>query len=121
MRVIAGSAKGTRLQVARAAGLRPTGDRQRETLFNVIRDRVEGVSVLDLFAGSGAGGLEALSRGAGAGVRGEADARAARRANTGPVHCSWPAASTICVERPARALHAILRSGCGCGSRPILA
>lgn len=78
MRVIAGSAKGTRLQVARAAGLRPTGDRQRETLFNVIRDRVEGVSVLDLFAGSGALGLEALSRGADACVFVDHDRRAAR-------------------------------------------
>jgi len=64
VRIIAGSAKGTRLQVAKNAELRPTGDRQRETLFNVIRDHIEGATLLDLFAGTGALGLEALSRGA---------------------------------------------------------
>ena len=88
MRIIAGSAKGTRLEVARGAELRPTGDRQRETLFNVIRDRVEGASVLDLFAGSGALGLEALSRGADACVFVERDRRTARtlRANLERCH-----------------------------------
>ncbi len=78
MRIIAGSAKGTRLEVAGNSELRPTGDRQRETLFNVIRDHIEGATVLDLFAGSGALGLEALSRGADACVFVERDRGAAR-------------------------------------------
>ena len=87
MRIIAGSAKGTRLEVAPVPGLRPTGDRQRETLFNVIRDRVDGVSVLDLFAGSGALGLEALSRGADACVFVEHDRRTARTLRSNLERC----------------------------------
>ncbi len=78
MRIIAGSAKGTRLQVAKGAELRPTGDRQRETLFNVIRDRIEDATLLDLFAGTGALGLEALSRGAATCVFVESDRGTAR-------------------------------------------
>jgi len=83
VRIIAGSAKGTRLQVAKNAELRPTGDRQRETLFNVIRDDIEGATLLDLFAGTGALGLEALSRGAATCVFVERERRTVRtlRAN----------------------------------------
>jgi 16S rRNA (guanine966-N2)-methyltransferase len=63
MRVIAGSAKGTRL--ARApAGVRPVSDRVREGLFSSLAGRVPGSQVLDLYAGTGALGIEALSRGA---------------------------------------------------------
>jgi 16S rRNA (guanine966-N2)-methyltransferase len=63
MRVIAGSAKGTRL--ARApAGVRPVSDRVREGLFSSLGARLEGARVLDLYAGTGAVGIEALSRGA---------------------------------------------------------
>jgi len=87
VRIIAGSAKGTRLEVARGAELRPTGDRQRETLFNVISDRIEGASVLDLFAGSGALGLEALSRGADACVFVERDRRTARTIRSNLERC----------------------------------
>ena len=54
MRIIAGTARGRRLEVADRPGLRPTGDRQRETLFNVIAPRVPAAAVLDLFAGTGA-------------------------------------------------------------------
>jgi 16S rRNA (guanine966-N2)-methyltransferase len=63
MRVIAGSAKGTRL-VRAPAGVRPVTDRVREGLFSSIGPRIEGVRVLDLYAGTGAVGIEALSRGA---------------------------------------------------------
>jgi 16S rRNA (guanine966-N2)-methyltransferase len=63
VRVIAGSAKGTRL-VQVPAGVRPVSDRVREGLFSSLADRVEGAHVLDLFAGTGALGIEALSRGA---------------------------------------------------------
>jgi 16S rRNA (guanine966-N2)-methyltransferase len=64
LRVIAGSAKGRRLATLRTLALRPTPDRVREALFNILGTRIDGAAVLDLFAGSGAVGLEAVSRGA---------------------------------------------------------
>jgi len=64
MRVIGGSAKGRRLATLRTLALRPTPDRVREALFDILGERISGAHVLDLFAGSGAIGLEALSRGA---------------------------------------------------------
>ncbi len=64
MRVIAGRAKGTRLMVPKGTVTRPTADRVREALFSILGERVAGSKVLDLFAGSGALGIEALSRGA---------------------------------------------------------
>jgi 16S rRNA (guanine966-N2)-methyltransferase len=64
MRVIAGRWGGRRLQSPPGAATRPTSDRVREALFSVLGGRVEDSRVLDLFAGSGALGLEALSRGA---------------------------------------------------------
>src|SRR6059058_4730550 len=65
MRIIAGSRKGARIFAPKGRETRPTGDRVREAAFNLIGPGfVEGAKVLDLFAGSGAMGLEALSRGA---------------------------------------------------------
>ncbi|WP_242108527.1 16S rRNA (guanine(966)-N(2))-methyltransferase RsmD [Luteimonas aquatica] len=64
VRIIGGRWRGTRLPVADAPGLRPTSDRARETLFNWLQPMLPGARALDLFAGSGALGLEALSRGA---------------------------------------------------------
>lgn len=64
MRIIAGRLKGRRLDPPKWEGLRPTSDRLRETLFNVLGARVAGARVLDGYAGTGAVGLEALSRGA---------------------------------------------------------
>ena len=64
MRVIAGRARGRRLRVPDLAGVRPTSDRAKETLFSVLQPLLDGARVLDLFAGSGALGLEAVSRGA---------------------------------------------------------
>ena len=77
MRIIAGAWKGRRLDAPRWEGLRPTSDKLRETLFNVIARRVPGTRVLDAFAGTGALGLEALSRGADSAVFVEKDRRAA--------------------------------------------
>lgn len=65
VRVIGGSLRGSKLAVPALAGLRPTPQRLRETLFNWLMPVIEGARVLDLFAGSGALFLEALSRGAG--------------------------------------------------------
>ena len=64
MRIIAGKYKGRRLKVLKGRHIRPTTDRVREALFSILGDRVPGSRVLDLFAGTGALGLEALSRGA---------------------------------------------------------
>jgi 16S rRNA (guanine966-N2)-methyltransferase len=64
VRIVGGSLRGSKLAVADAAGLRPTPDRVRETLFNWLMPSIAGARVLDLFAGTGALGIEALSRGA---------------------------------------------------------
>lgn len=64
VRIIGGRWRGRRLPVADARGLRPTADRVRETLFNWLQADIPGAHCLDLFAGSGALGIEALSRGA---------------------------------------------------------
>ncbi len=64
IRIIGGDFRGRRLRFPDVAGLRPTADRIRETLFNWLQGRIEGSRCLDLFTGSGALGLEALSRGA---------------------------------------------------------
>src|SRR6187455_1481329 len=77
MRIIAGSLKGRRLLTPTWEGLRPTSDQLRETLFNVLAPRISGARVLDGFAGTGALGIEALSRGAAHVVFIESDRRAA--------------------------------------------
>jgi 16S rRNA (guanine966-N2)-methyltransferase len=64
MRVIAGLYRSRRLQTLRGTALRPSSDRLRETLFNILGPAIDGSLFLDLFAGSGAVGIEALSRGA---------------------------------------------------------
>lgn len=66
VRIIGGTHRGRRLSFPDLPGLRPTGDRVRETLFNWLQPILPGARCLDLFAGSGAIGLEAASRGAGA-------------------------------------------------------
>jgi 16S rRNA (guanine966-N2)-methyltransferase len=82
MRVIAGAHRGARLRAPRGASTRPTSDRVREALFSILAD-VDGERVLDLFAGSGALAIEALSRGASSAtfVDSSAAAVAAIRAN----------------------------------------
>jgi 16S rRNA (guanine966-N2)-methyltransferase len=77
VRIVAGSRKGHRIAAPKGAGTRPTGDRVREATFSLIGP-VDGAAVLDLFAGSGALGLEALSRGAASCVFVERDRDAAR-------------------------------------------
>jgi 16S rRNA (guanine966-N2)-methyltransferase len=77
LRIIGGSWRGRRLRFPSAPELRPTPDRVRETLFNWLASRIAGARCLDLFAGSGALGLEALSRGATAVVFVEHDREAA--------------------------------------------
>lgn len=64
MRIIAGLARGARLRSPKGLATRPTADRVKESLFSILGERVRGRRVLDLFAGTGSLGLEALSRGA---------------------------------------------------------
>jgi 16S rRNA (guanine(966)-N(2))-methyltransferase RsmD len=77
MRIISGTFKGRRLKTPKWDGLRPTSDKLRETLFNILAPRIDGAAVLDVFAGTGAVGLESLSRGAATAVFIEQDRRAA--------------------------------------------
>jgi 16S rRNA (guanine966-N2)-methyltransferase len=86
MRVVAGEYRGRRLQAPRGTSVRPTSDRVREALFSILGD-IEGLRVLDLFAGSGALAIEALSRGAASATLVENDRAAleAIRANLAPL------------------------------------
>jgi 16S rRNA (guanine966-N2)-methyltransferase len=78
VRIIAGERKGHTIWAPKGLETRPTSDRVRESVFNIVAPWVEGARVLDLYAGSGAMGLEALSRGAQAAVFVEADPDAVR-------------------------------------------
>jgi 16S rRNA (guanine966-N2)-methyltransferase len=89
-RIVAGAARGRRLKVPSGSGTRPTSDRVREALFSSLESMsgsLHGLRVLDLFAGSGALGLEAISRGAGYAMLVESDVSAVRmiRANVAAV------------------------------------
>jgi 16S rRNA (guanine966-N2)-methyltransferase len=78
MRIIAGERKGHTIFAPKGLDTRPTSDRVRENVFNIVAPWVEGGRVLDLYAGSGAMGLEALSRGAASAVFVEAEPQAIR-------------------------------------------
>ena len=87
MRIISGLYKGRRLKTPAGQKVRPTSDRLRETLFNVLAPRIAGASFLDLCAGSGAVGIEALSRGASRVVFVESSRRAASLIDDNLDHC----------------------------------
>jgi 16S rRNA (guanine966-N2)-methyltransferase len=99
-RLIGGTAGGRRLRTPRGSGTRPTADRVREALFSAVEARLgglQGVRVLDLYAGSGAVGLEAWSRGAAAVtlVEQHREALAAIRANAGALAPSDPRVTVV--------------------------
>jgi 16S rRNA (guanine966-N2)-methyltransferase len=87
MRIIAGALKGRKLKEPDWAGLRPTSDRLRETLFNILAPDIDGAVVLDGYAGTGAVGIEALSRGAAHVTFVESDPRAVRLVESNLRHC----------------------------------
>jgi 16S rRNA (guanine(966)-N(2))-methyltransferase RsmD len=97
MRVIGGHDRGRRLRAPRGLGTRPTSDRVRVTLFDVLGPAVAGARVLDLYAGTGAVGIEALSRGAARVVLVERDQSALRalRANLAALGASRAAARVM--------------------------
>jgi 16S rRNA (guanine(966)-N(2))-methyltransferase RsmD len=88
MRVIAGSLKGRRLKTPDWEGLRPTSDKLRETLFNILAPRIAGARVIDAYAGTGAVGIEALSRGAREVTFVEHDRRAQALIAANLAHCA---------------------------------
>ena len=99
LRIIGGTWRGRKLRFPASAGIRPTPDRVRETLFNWLGAAVRGAHCLDLFAGSGALGLEALSRGAAQVTFIERDATAARE--LAELLTAWQAADARVVRADA--------------------
>jgi 16S rRNA (guanine966-N2)-methyltransferase len=96
VRIIAGSRKGHRIEAPPGRATRPTSDRTREAVFNIVAPWIEDAQVLDLFAGSGAMGLEALSRGARRAVLVEADERACRAIDANLAKLRLTAAEVVC-------------------------
>lgn len=96
VRIIAGKWRGTRLPVAAVEGLRPSSDRVRETLFNWLQFDIQGLRVLDAFAGTGALGFEAASRGAADVLLIERDQRACAALKAG---CERLGAERVAVQQ----------------------
>jgi 16S rRNA (guanine(966)-N(2))-methyltransferase RsmD len=107
MRVIAGSLKNRRLNSPSWDGLRPTSDKLRETLFNILAPRIVGARVLDGYAGTGALGIEALSRGAAAVTFIERDRRAQALIEENLARCGIADGYVIIRASVARALEAM--------------
>ena len=110
MRVIAGLYKGRPLRVASGDVTRPTPDRVRESLFAILEPHIEEATVLDLFAGSGALGIEALSRGAKHATFFEKDRRACRSLIENLAMCE-PSSYTLWQKPAARGLAQLAKDG----------
>jgi len=104
MRVIAGSLKGRRLKTPDWEGLRPTSDKLRETLFNILAAHVRRARVLDGYAGTGALGIEAMSRGAAEVSFVERDPRAQALIEENLTHCGLTNGCVIIRASLARAI-----------------
>jgi 16S rRNA (guanine(966)-N(2))-methyltransferase RsmD len=111
MRIIAGTNRGRSLKTPKWAGLRPTSDKLRETLFNILAPRLEGARVLDVFAGTGAVALEALSRGAAAATCIESDRRAVTLIGENAALCGESKRCVIIRDSVERALPRPLAGG----------
>jgi len=121
-RVIAGTARGRRLEVPSGMTTRPTADRAREGLFSSLLSLLdlEGARVLDLYAGSGALGLEALSRGAGSATLVESDPAAVAVLRANAAHLGFTAAHVVAqpVERFLASDHSDTSDAGGAVGRP---
>ena len=104
MRVIAGALKGRRLEAPTWDGLRPTSDKLRETLFNILAPRIAGARFLDGYAGTGAVGIEAISRGAISVTFVESDRRAETLIAENLAHCGVENGYAIIRSTVARAI-----------------
>ncbi|MGD9763947.1 MAG: 16S rRNA (guanine(966)-N(2))-methyltransferase RsmD [Candidatus Binatia bacterium] len=111
MRVIAGSAKGRRLRTAAGLAVRPTADRVKEALFSMLGSRftLDGAELLDLYAGSGALGIEGLSRGASAATFVEHDGTARRILGENLRQCGFETRATVLASPVERALRSCAR------------
>jgi 16S rRNA (guanine966-N2)-methyltransferase len=98
LRIVAGSLRGSRIDVADRDGLRPSSDRVRETLFNWLAPTIQGMRCLDLFAGTGALGIEAFSRGAGACVFVERDRDLAKQLESTLARLKVTQGSVVCAD-----------------------
>ena len=107
MRVIAGTLKGRRLKAPTWDGLRPTSDKLRETLFNVLAPRIPGARVADAYAGTGALGIEAVSRGARFAVFIDDDRRAEALIAANVAHCGIENVCAIIRAKVARAFETL--------------
>ena len=108
MRVIAGTLKGRRLKAPSWDGLRPTSDKLRETLFNILAPRVAGARVVDGYAGTGALGIEAISRGARSATFIDDDRRAQALIAENVAHCGI---ENVCAIIPAKVARSLDRLG----------
>ena len=106
MRVIAGTAKGRKLRVPAGLHVRPSGARLRESAFGILEHRgaIDGARVLDLFAGTGALGIEALSRGAASLVAVEQDRAVAKLLQANVEHAGFADRTRVVVQPAARAV-----------------
>lgn len=98
VRIIGGKHRGRKLPVADAPGLRPTPDRVRETLFNWLGQNLSGWHCLDLFAGSGALGFEAASRGAASVTLVEQSSRVAQSLKAAAALLNEPGLDVVCAD-----------------------
>lgn len=111
MRVIGGSRRGLRLKSLPGRGTRPTADRVKEALFNIIASHVAGARVLDLFAGTGGLGIEALSRGAASACFVEKSPKAAAVLRANVAHTDFQDEARIVAADVFRALPRLAREG----------
>ncbi len=111
MRIISGTSKGKRLVTPRGQVLRPTSDRVKESIFNILGGVVEGKLVLDLFAGTGNLGIEALSRGAKRVIFVERGREATRLIKSNLVQCGMAMVSEIIPKDVIRAIGVLHQRG----------
>ncbi|MBK6314944.1 MAG: 16S rRNA (guanine(966)-N(2))-methyltransferase RsmD [Blastocatellia bacterium] len=111
MRIISGQLRGRRLRAPEGRATRPTSDRVREALFNILSSRIGGAAFLDVCAGSGAVGLEALSRGAEKAVFVEHSRRALEHLEANIEHCGVASQSRIIPKEAVAALKALIGRG----------
>lgn len=104
MRIISGKYKGRRLKTIEGLGVRPTSDRLRETLFNVLAPVIEETAFLDICAGSGAVGIEALSRGAASATFIEGSRKAATIIHENLEHCRVEEGARVVVRDALQAM-----------------
>jgi 16S rRNA (guanine(966)-N(2))-methyltransferase RsmD len=111
MRIISGISKGKKLRTLRGQAIRPTSDRVKESIFNILGQEVEGKHVLDLFAGTGNLGIEALSRGAVRAVFVEKEKLAIDLIKKNLSHCGFDDRSRIITGAVERAIRLLRRKG----------